>query len=184
MSDTRQGDSERALARMLAEALRSADSAAGASACPDAELLAAYADHALDAAEIALWEKHFAGCARCQNILAVLTVSGEEPLSEAEVARFGRLAAAAGSGVTQPQPRAAETRKVAPFARPRTALRWLAPAVGIAAAAALWIGLRPHPPRGTPAVTAQKTLARTCGAAQRIAGGARRSARAAVSRFA
>jgi photosynthesis system II assembly factor YCF48-like protein len=159
MSDTRQGDSERALARLLAEALRSPDDVTNDSACPDAELLAAYADHNLDATENALWEEHFSECARCQKILAVLAVSGEEPLTETEVARFGRLAAAAAGGATERQARAVEAKNVAPFARPRTALRWLAPAVGIAAAAALWIALRPAPPRGTPTLTAQKTVA-------------------------
>ena len=163
MSDIKkQGDSERALARLLAEALRPPVGAASDEACPDAGLLAAYADHNLDIAETTRWEEHFAGCARCQKILAVLTVSSEEPLSEAEVERFGRLVAAAGSGVTATEPRALEAKeakKLASFARPRTAWRWLAPAVGIAAAAALWIALRPAPPRGSPAITAQKTIA-------------------------
>lgn len=163
----KQGDPERALARLLAEALRPPDGAASDGMCPDAGLLAAYADHNLDAAETVLWEKHFAGCPRCQKILAVLTVSSEEPLSEAEVKRFGRLVAAAGGGVTEMEPRALEpkeAKKVAPFARPRTAWRWLAPAVGIAAAAALWIALRPAPPRGTSAVTVQKTITQPSGA--------------------
>ena len=160
MSDIKkQGDSDRALARLLAEALRPPDGAASDETCPDAGLLAAYADHNLDAAESAHWEEHFAGCARCQKILAVLTVSSEEPLGEAEVERFGRLAAAAGQRRHGAEPRSAEAKKVAPFARPRTAWRWMAPAAGIAAAAALWIALRPAPPRGTSAVTAQKTIA-------------------------
>jgi hypothetical protein len=160
MSDIKkQGDSDPALARLLAEALRPPDGAASDETCPDAELLAAYADHNLDAAESAHWEEHFAGCARCQNILAVLTVSSEEPLGEAEVERFGRRAAAAGSAGAGVEPRSAEVKKVAPFARPRTAWRWMAPAAGIAAAAALWIALRPAPPHGTSAVTAQKTTA-------------------------
>jgi len=158
MSDTRQGDSERALARLLAEALRSPDDVASDSACPDAELLAAYANHNLDATENALWEEHFSGCARCQKILAVLAVSGEEPLSKAEVARFGRLAATAASGAPERQARAVEAKQVAASARPRTAWRWLATAAGVAAAAALWIALRPAPPRGTLAITAQKTV--------------------------
>ena len=156
MSDiNKQSDSERALARLLAEALRPPEGAASDSDCPDAGLLAAYADHNLDAAETLRWEEHFAGCARCQKILAVLTVSGEEPLSEAEVQRFGRKVAAAGIGAPASEPRAVESKKVASFPRPRAYWRWVAPAVGIAAAAALWIALRPAPPRGTPAVTAQ-----------------------------
>ena len=161
MSDfKKQGDSERALARLLAEALRPPDGAAHDETCPDAGLLAAYADHNLDAAETARWEEHFAGCGRCQKILAVLTVSSEEPSSEAEVDRFGHLVAAWGRAAAGAEPRAvAETKTITPFARPRTAWRWLAPAVGIAAAAALWIALRPAPPRGAPAITAQKTIA-------------------------
>jgi hypothetical protein len=159
MSDTKkQSDSERALARLLAEALRPAEGAASDSACPDAELLAAYAERNLDAAETAEWEKHFAGCARCQKILAVLTVSSEEPLSEAELESFGRKVAAAEVGAPAPEPRAIESKKVVLFAHSRTTSRWLAPAVGIAAAAALWIALRPAPPRGTPTATAQKTV--------------------------
>jgi hypothetical protein len=160
MSDIKkQGDSDPALARLLAEALRPAGGAASDETCPDAGLLAAYADHNLDAAESAHWEEHFAGCARCQKILAVLTVSSEEPLGEAEVERFGRLAAAAGSAATGVGPHSAEVKKVVPFARPRTAWRWMAPAAGIAAAVALWIALRPAPPHGTSAFTAQKTTA-------------------------
>jgi Photosynthesis system II assembly factor YCF48 len=160
MSDTKQNDSERALARLLAQALRPSGSAADDSACPDAELLAAYAEQNLETTEAAHWEEHFAGCARCQKILAVLTVSGEEPLSDREVEHFGRLAAAAGAvpGTTQREAPEKEREKVASFVRPRTTWRWLAPAVGIAAAAALWIALRPAPPRGAPAITAQKTI--------------------------
>lgn len=157
MSDIKKrGDSEQALARLLAEALRPPEGAASESDCPDAGSLAAYADHNLDAAETARCEEHFAGCARCQKVLAVLTVSGEEPLSEAELESFGRKLAAAEIGAPALEPRTVESRKIAPFARPRTTWRWLAPAAGIAAAAALWIALRPAPPRGGPAVTAQE----------------------------
>jgi hypothetical protein len=160
MSDIKkQGDSERALARLLAEALRPPEGAAGDSDCPDAGLLAAYADHNLDATETARWEEHFAGCARCQKILAVLTASGEEPLSEAELESFGRKLAAAEVGAPASQPRTVESKKIAPFVRPRTKWRWLAPAAGIAAAAALWIALRPAPPHGLDAINAQKTVA-------------------------
>ena len=157
MSDTNQNDSDRALARLLDEALRPSGGA-GDSACPDVEMLAAYAEHNLDGTENAHLEKHFAGCARCQKILAVLTVSGEEPLNEAEVERFGRRVAVAAVGVAGSEPRTAESKKVVPFARPRTAWRWLAPAAGIAAAAALWIALRPTPQHGTSVITAQKTI--------------------------
>jgi len=170
MIDNKQSHSHHARARRLAEALRPA-TAAGDSACPDAELLAAYADHNLDAAETARWEEHFAGCARCQDILAVLTVSAEEPLGGAEVERFDRRVAAATASASDPEPRGVESKRVAPVVRPRTAWRWVAPVVGIAAAAALWIALRPAPPRGTAANTAQNTSVPPSGLGARASGG-------------
>lgn len=154
MSDSKQTDSDRAMARLLAEALRRPVDAASGIGCPDAEILAAYAEHNLDAAETSQWEKHFADCGRCQKILAVLTVSGEEPLTGAELERFGRKVAAVevGAPVTASS---SGKNKVTPFARPQTAWPWLASAVGIAAAVALWIALRPIPRPVSVAVTAQ-----------------------------
>jgi hypothetical protein len=163
MSDAKRSDSERrdpTLARLLAEALHApgaSGGAAGDSACPDAELLAAYADQGLGAEETAHWESHFAGCARCQQILVVLTASGEEPLTDAELEQFGRLAATA--SIPAERRSAREEKKIVTPFPPRTTWRWLAPAAGIAAAAALWFALRPSPPRGTAVITAEKTTA-------------------------
>src|SRR5256885_16914766 len=90
-----------ALARMLADALKSrsipADHAP-ISACPDAEILAAYADHDLAEDETVRWENHFADCDRCQKINAVLAASGEE-LTPAEVQKLGTVAAASAARV-------------------------------------------------------------------------------------
>lgn len=154
MSDSKQTDSDRAMARLLAGALRRPSGAAGNSGCPDAEILASYAEHNLDAGETAQWEQHFADCGRCQKILAVLTVSGEEPLTGAELERFGRKVAAAELGATVAAPRSRKP-KVTQFARPQTAWPWLASAIGIAAAVALWIALRPVPRPASVAITAQ-----------------------------
>ncbi len=161
MSDIKKrDDSDRALARLLAEALRPPDGAASESDCPDAGLLAAYADHNLDTIETARWEEHFAGCARCQKILAVLTVSGEEPLSEAEVERFGRKLAAADRGAPAPEPPAAEREKRSRPSRPHGP-----PGAGLRQRLALRrqrrCGSRCAPRRraGRPRVTAQKTSA-------------------------
>jgi hypothetical protein len=155
MSGSKPTDSERALARLLADALRQPAGAQSDSACPDAELLAAYAEQGLDAAETAHWESHFSECARCQKILAVLTVS-EEPLTDAEVERFGRKLATL-ELKTPSQAQGGSIKKAASFERPRTAWRWLAPAAGIAAAAALWFALRPAPRPYSAANTAEKT---------------------------
>jgi hypothetical protein len=127
-----------ALARLLAEALESKSKLAGqpnGSACPDAEVLAAYAEHGLAKEETARWEGHFADCNRCQKIIAVLAASGEE-LTEAEIKRFGSLVA---MSVAREPISAAAVR----ISRRPTLWRWLGPAVGVAAAVVLWFALYP-----------------------------------------
>lgn len=137
-----------ALARLLAETLRSR-SASGVqgSACPDAEVLAAYSEHGLAQEETARWESHFVDCHRCQKIIAVLAASGEE-LAEAEVERLGSLAAAS-SVARQPVARNTAEPKVMIRRRP-TLWRWLVPAVGMASAVALWFALHPMLPNQAP----------------------------------
>ncbi len=44
--------------------------------CPDADVLAAFASHALSAPEYGHWESHVAGCALCQRDVAALARSG------------------------------------------------------------------------------------------------------------
>jgi hypothetical protein len=127
-----------ALARLLAEALESQSKLAGqakGSACPDAEVLAAYAEHGLAKEETARWEGHFADCNRCQKIIAVLAASSEE-LTDAEIKRFGSLVA---MSVAREPISAAAVRT----SRRPTLWRWLGPAVGVAAAVVLWFALYP-----------------------------------------
>jgi hypothetical protein len=153
---------ETRLARLLADALKSrSKDAAGleTSACPDAEVVATYADHGLTEEETSHWESHFADCNRCQKIIAVLAASGEE-LAETEVERLGSLAAAA-SAARQPVARKAARPWKMIWRRPAP-WRWLVPAAGLACAA-LWFALRQPPPRQ--ALSLQKTTA-TNGAPQ------------------
>src|SRR5438309_6313242 len=91
-----------ALARLLAEALSRSKSAQieQRSGCPDAELLAAYAEHGLAEEETARWESHFADCSRCQKIIALLAASGDK-LTGAEVERLGNLAAASSASAVR-----------------------------------------------------------------------------------
>jgi hypothetical protein len=147
------------LARLLAEALKSQSEPAGhakSSPCPDAEVLATYADQGLAEEETARWESHFADCDRCQKIIAVLAASGEE-LSDVEVERLGSLAAAS-SAAREPVVRNAATPWRMIWRRPAL-LRWLVPAVGMASAVALWFALRPAPSRQ--ALDSQRIAART-----------------------
>ena len=146
-----------ALARLLAEALKSRSKPADhaeISACPDAEVLAAYADHGLAEEETVRWESHFADCDRCQKIIAVLAASGEQ-LTPAEVEKLGSLAAA--SVPSEPVLRSKVAPWIAIWRRPML-WRWVVPAAGLASAA-LWFALRQAPPRET--LTAQKIETRS-----------------------
>jgi hypothetical protein len=148
-----------ALARLLAEALKSQSKPAGHGrdpACPDAEVLAAYVEQGLAEEETARWENHFADCDRCQRIIAVLAASGEE-LAEAEVEKLGSLAAASSTART-PVAQNAATRWTMIWRRP-VFWRWLVPVAGIASAAALWLALRQTPPPES--LSAQKIATRS-----------------------
>lgn len=136
------------LARLLAEALSRPKSGRieQSFACPDAELLAAYAEHGLTKEETARWESHFADCGRCQKIIAVLAASDDE-LTNAEVERLGNLAAASSAA------RRPVVANAAPWWRSiwhgPTLWRWLVPVAGMASAAGLWFALHQAPPRET-----------------------------------
>lgn len=160
------------MARLLAEALKAPVKSAGnfaSSACPDPELLAAYADRGLTEEEAARWESHFADCSRCQKIIAVLVASDDE-LTEAEVERSGNLAAASmgASAARKPAEENAEAWWRSIWRRP-TVWRWLVPAAGLASAVGLWFALHQAPSRET--LSAQKITA-TAEAPQNAAGAA------------
>lgn len=97
--------------RHLDELLRRAVPASSAvtPACPDAEVLAAWADGGLDALARETAEGHVAGCARCQAVVAMLVTSEPAPVPAA-----------------------------APWWR-AAMVRWLAPAALVTAAATVWI---------------------------------------------
>jgi hypothetical protein len=129
---------EEALARRVGDAL---DQLAHRDAvdCPDAELIAAYHEKSLQPDEISRWENHFATCARCRKVLQVLAASVDAPLDEKEVARLGKLVAAARS----PLEATTQTGEPARPVRVNWRRRWLAPAFGIAAVLAIWFATRP-----------------------------------------
>jgi len=131
---------EEALARRVGDAL---DQLAHRQAveCPDAEVIAAYHEKSLQPDEIARWENHFATCTRCRKVLQVLAASVDAPLDEKEVARLGKLVAAARSPLEVTTQTAEPARPV----RVNWRRRWLAPALGIAAVLAIWFAT--HPPR-------------------------------------
>jgi hypothetical protein len=134
-----------ALARLLEEALESkAAGDAHGSACPDAEILAAYAEHGLSDREASRWEGHIADCGRCQKIIAGV-VAGGENLEEAR-----------NKEQESPVP-AFVIRKPAPQRGARESSRWpglwrwWVPGLGLATAAVLWFALHPAlPHQGSP----------------------------------
>jgi hypothetical protein len=129
---------EETLAQRVGEALDQLNPH-GAEECPDAEVIAAYAEQALEPAESAQWEGHFAACARCRKILRVLAASADTPLAAKEVAQLGELVSAvsgpieiAGGRPVRARPRFTDWRS-----------RWLAPALGVAAVLVAWFAMRP-----------------------------------------
>ncbi|HLX05102.1 MAG TPA: hypothetical protein VKR28_06180, partial [Candidatus Binatus sp.] len=66
---------DKRLDAMIRTSLASSLDASGA-ACPDPDLLAAFAENTLAPDERAKWNTHFAGCAICQRQLAALSRAG------------------------------------------------------------------------------------------------------------
>lgn len=126
------------LARRVGQALDRMKSSS-ADDCPDAAIIAAYAEQALEPAESAKWEDHFAHCAKCRQIVRVLAASEDTPLAAKEVAQLGKLVAAGRAAAEISGSRAARTRP--PFVDWRT--RWWAPALGVAAVLCVWLVMRP-----------------------------------------
>lgn len=138
---------EEALARRLGEALDEQASPRGPEPCPDAELIAAFHERELGPEESAACEMHFAACARCRKILSVLAASDDTPLAEKEVARLGELVAAAQvpnvAAAHMPHEEAPQGETIVIRKRPDWRVRWLVPAVSVAAVLAVWFAIRP-----------------------------------------
>lgn len=115
--------------------------------CPDAEVLAAYADHTLDGGENDRWESHFAGCERCQDTLTALADSAPAEMEEHVVA-------------AAPAPVVA-----APAVKPRrrSGNLWLV-AMAAAAAVVAFIVLRPTPPAQAPNSNSAQNARQNAGA--------------------
>ena len=124
-----------ALARLLEEAVESkAAGEAQGSACPDAEILAAYAEHGLSDREASRWDGHIADCSRCQKIIASVVLSGES-LEEARNEEQGSSVLA--FVIRKPGPGASGISRWPGF------WRWWVPSLGLATAVMLWFVLHP-----------------------------------------
>jgi hypothetical protein len=147
-TDDRDRQLERALARHLSNA--SPDRA-----CPDAEILAAYHERSLSLGEMAQWKEHIAGCARCQEALAlieesesVLESAGEEVgVLDEELVATAMTTGATALGSRGEIRHAAAVAAESPVSTPRNSVRhlpwrWVVPVGALAAAVMVWIGVR------------------------------------------
>jgi hypothetical protein len=142
-SDERDQQFERALDRHLRGAAQDA-------ACPDPETLAAYHERMLSLEEMARWKEHIAGCARCQEALALVEQSetalaegwqSEQVLASARATGAVNLVAAAQAipaqetaGSAVPKAKTTEIRKSARLKR------WTVPIGAIAATLVVGVG--------------------------------------------
>jgi BNR/Asp-box repeat len=148
-TDDREKQFDRALARHLSKA-------SPGSACPEAEILAAYHERTLSLEEMGRWKEHIAGCARCEESLALIeqtetilakdwegrpevepveerASSGAAPSAMACVrGKEGPLSAAAGF-IAAPTERSK--------GRPRLPWPWIVPLGALAAGTLVWIGV-------------------------------------------
>jgi hypothetical protein len=145
-------DRDRLFEKALARHLRGG--AGDDSACPDSETMAAHHAGALSAEEMSAAKTHFAGCARCQEILAQLeaTRGVNESRNPEHQPAPGREVTRAKNSAVSPEasaPAAAarhlkETEsKITHFpSKKKWLLRWAAPAGAIAAGLLLYLSFR------------------------------------------
>ncbi len=128
-----------------------------ATACPDAETLAAYHERTLILEELTKWKEHSRHCLRCQETLALLeetSAVGLDGWQENGVAQQGTLLAAvrpaaSASSIEKNGPRAAATVHEEILTEPRlrrfsraTSWRWAVPAGALAAGLILFVAVR------------------------------------------
>src|SRR5580700_4614725 len=130
-TDERDAMFEKALARQLRGGA-SGDLREATANCPDAEILGAYHERSLTAAEMAECARHIPECARCQEILSQLEATDEVSMgmSAEEEAKQARELAAQPMAMPAPQQ---SSRRAARY--------WVAPLGAIAAGLLVWIGV-------------------------------------------
>jgi hypothetical protein len=165
-SDERDKQFERALARHLRGGELDA-------ACADPETLAAYHERTMSLEEMSRWKEHIAGCARCQEALALVEQSegalaeewqGDKNLVEMSAARnvapalaSPAQAAQMGESIAAGAPSKAKSTEIRKQGK---VSKWTVPVGAIAAALLVWIGWQEfRRPLGTPTVSAPVQVA-------------------------
>jgi hypothetical protein len=155
-AEDREKQFERALSRHFS-------SASPDSACPDAEILAAYHERTLSPEEMTQWKDHIASCARCQESLTLVEQTENLPAEDWERTRdlvsqddVLQRPPVTRAPVLQPTQSYLPRRTLSPSSAPSAAvaapqvisqpkrrppLRWIVPLGAIAAAVIVWIGV-------------------------------------------
>jgi hypothetical protein len=149
-AEDREKQFERALSRHFS-------SASPDSACPDAEILAAYHERTLSPEEMTQWKDHIASCARCQESLTLVEQTENLPAEDWEhtrdlvesqdaVLHRGAFTPAVmqPTRMLHPSPKpaaAVAAPQVISQSKRRPPLRWIVPLGAIAAAVIVWIGV-------------------------------------------
>ncbi len=119
--------------------------------CPDAEVIAAYADSTLEPSERARCDGHFAACDRCQDTLTALASS--MPVDDAKLLAAAPEPLALAAATPQPGCAVLEPRRKSRDEK-RNVWTWLAPVMTAAAIVVMWFAFGPHASPG-PAETQQ-----------------------------
>jgi len=145
-------DRDQKFERALAKHLRG-DSA---TACPDAETLAAYHERSLSLEEMAHWKQHISSCATCQETLALVETAEKQLAEDWENSEMPVLAVAAqppaamrslaAPGEEGPREETSATTspaavEIARRRRRPALLRWAIPVGALAAGVLVWIGI-------------------------------------------
>lgn len=124
------------------------------SACPDAEILAAYHERTLSAEEMARWKDHISACMRCQESLALVEQSEDVRLEEWEgenvplpvenLAQVHRTRAASAGIHREEEVYSAQPSATPPISKLRARPRWhwIVPLGALAASVFAWVGVR------------------------------------------
>ena len=131
-------DRDQKFERALAQHLRLGSAQTG---CPDAETLAAYQERSLSPDDMVQWKQHIAGCAACQETLALVEATEKQLAEQCNEQPLPAMEAATMHSLGSPKAAAASAPVLIEKKRRPMLLRWAIPVGAIAAGVLVWIGI-------------------------------------------
>jgi len=131
-------DRDQKFERALAQHLRRGSAQTG---CPDVETLAAYQERSLSPEDMAQWKQHIAGCAACQETLALVEATEKQLAEHGNEQPVPAIEVAAMRSLLSPKAAAASGPALIEKKRRPTLLRWAVPVGAIAAGVLVSIGI-------------------------------------------